>query len=114
MKDYDLIIYSKKYKKVEKMPILCFGQLQSQWSYIQGQIKSFLYFIDPIFGHPVYQFLQKTDFSDFTFSDSGLPMDHRFRKYISLCWSNSYFMANARGRRVQQSYINSSYNNERL
>ena len=62
--------------------------------------KSFLYFIDHILGHPVYQFLQKPDFSDFTVSGSGLPMGHRFRKYISLCWSNSYFMANAQGSRV--------------
>ena len=33
-------------------------------------------------GHPVYQFLQKPDFSDFTVSGSGLAMGHRFRKYI--------------------------------
>ena len=66
--------------------------------------KSFLNFIDPILGHPVYQFLQKPDFSDFTVSGSGLPMGHRFRKYISLCWSNSYFMANARGRRDSRGF----------
>ena len=50
-------------------------------------------------GHPVRQFLKKTDFSDFPVSGSGLPMGHRFRKYISLCWSNSYLKANAWGRR---------------
>ena len=60
--------------------------------------KSFIYFIDPILGHTVYQFLKKPDFSDFTVSGFGLPMGHRFWKYISLCWSNSYFMANAWGR----------------
>ena len=46
-------------------------------------------------GHPVYQFLQKPDFSDFTVSGSGLPLGHRYLKYMSLCWSNSYFMASA-------------------
>ena len=46
--------------------------------------KSFIYFIDPILGHTVYQFLKKPDFSDFTVSGFGLPMGHRFWKYISL------------------------------
>ena len=78
--------------------ILCFGQRQSQWSYFQGQkIISILH--RPYFGSPCISVSSKLDFSDFTVSGSGLPMGHRFRKYISLCWSNSYFMANARGRR---------------
>ena len=57
--------------------------------------KSFLYFIDPILGHPVYQFLQKPDFSDFTVCGSGLPKGLRYWKDESLGWLNSYFMANA-------------------
>ena len=32
---------------------------------------------------------------------SGLPMGHRYWKYVSLCWSNSYIMANAPGGRAQ-------------
>ena len=39
--------------------------------------KSFIYFLGPILGHPVYQFLPKPEFSDFTVSGSGLPMGHR-------------------------------------
>ena len=74
------------------MAILRFGQPQSQWSFFQGQ-KSFIFFLGPILGHPVYQFLPKPEFSDFTVSGSGLPMDHRYWKYVSLCWSNSYIMA---------------------
>ena len=35
--------------------------------------KSFIYFSDPILGHPVYQFLHKLEFSDFTVNGSGLP-----------------------------------------
>ena len=34
--------------------------------------------LDPILGHPVYQFLPKPEFSDFTVSGSGLPMGHRY------------------------------------
>ena len=61
--------------------------------------KSFISFINPILGHPVYQFLQKPEFSDFTVSGSGLPWGHRLWKQVSLCWSNSYFRATApRGR----------------
>ena len=30
----------------------------------------------PILGHPVYQFLQKPEFSDFTVSGFGLPWGH--------------------------------------
>ena len=34
---------------------------------------SFISFLAPILGHPVYQFLQKPEFSDFTASGSRLP-----------------------------------------
>ena len=49
--------------------------------HIFGVKKLFIYFLYHILGHPVYQFLQKPDFSDFTVSGSGLPMGQRFRKY---------------------------------
>ena len=63
--------------------------------------KSFIiYFLDHILGHPVSQFLQKPDFSDFTVGGSGLSKGHRYWKDVSLGWSNSYFMANARRSRV--------------
>ena len=54
-----------------------------------------MYFLDPILGQPVYQFLPKPEFSDFTVSGSGLPMGYRHWKYVSLCWSNSDIMATA-------------------
>ena len=85
-------------KKVKKMAILCFGQCPSQWSYFQGQ-KSYIYFLDHNLGHPVQQILQKPDFSVFPVSRSGFPMGHRYWKDVSLFWSNSYFMPNARGSR---------------
>ena len=47
--------------------------------------------------HPVYQFLHKPEFSNFTVSGSGLPGGHRLWKYVSLCLSNSYFMATVPG-----------------
>ena len=61
--------------------------------------KSFIYFLGPILGHPVYQFLPKPEFSDFTVSGFGLPMGHRYWKYVSLFWSNLYIMATAPGGR---------------
>ena len=59
--------------------------------------KSFIYFLDPILGHPVYQFLPKPEFSDFTVISYGLPLSFEFWKYMSLCWSNLCFLANAPG-----------------
>ena len=61
--------------------------------------KSFSSSIDLILGHPVQQFFQKPEFSDFTVSGSGLPMGHRYWKYVSLFWSNLYIMATAPGGR---------------
>ena len=46
--------------------------------------KSFIFSRHIILGHPVYQFLPKLEFSDFTVSATG------FWKYVSLCSSNSY------------------------
>ena len=85
---------------------MCFDQCPSQWSYFRVK-ELFIYFLVPILGHPVHQFLQKLDFSDSTVSGSGLPVGHRYWKYVSLCWSNSIFMANARVIRVILSPIGS-------
>ena len=60
---------------------MCFDPCPSQWYYFRVK-ESFIDFLVPILGHPVYQFLHKPDFSDFTVSGSGLAMGHRFRKYI--------------------------------
>ena len=65
-------------KKWKKIPILHFGQHQS----IFRDKKLFIYFLDPILGHPVYQFLAKPEFSYFTVSGSGLLMGHRYWKYV--------------------------------
>ena len=76
------------------MAILCFGQCQSQWSYFLAH--KMIYILHrPYFGHPVYQFLQKPEFSDFTVSGFGLQLGHWSWKYVSLSWSNSYVIANA-------------------
>ena len=65
--------------------------------HISRVTKSFLSSRHIILGHPVQQFLQKPEFSDFTVSGSGLPKAHRYWKDVSLGWSNLYFMANAPG-----------------
>ena len=54
------------------------------WSTTESIVRPYPYFLDPILGHPVYQFLPKLEFSDFTVSATG------FWKYVSLCSSNSY------------------------
>ena len=81
---------------------MCFDPCPSQWYYFRVK-ESFINFLVLILGHPVYQFLQKPDFSDFTVCGSGLPIGHRYWKYVSLCWSNSIFMANDWGIRLTQS-----------
>ena len=75
---------------------MCFDPCPSQWYHFRVK-ESFIDFLVPILGHPVYQFPPKPEFSDFTVSGSGLPMGHRYWKYVSLCWSNSYIMATATG-----------------
>ena len=87
-------------KKVEKDGNFAFLSASKSMVIFSGTKKSFIYFLDPILGHPVYQFLPKLEFSDFTVSGSGVPMGQRFFKYVSLCWSNSYIMATAPGGRV--------------
>ena len=44
-----------------------FGSMSEPMVMILGS-QSFISFIDPILGHPLYQFLQKTELSDFTVS----------------------------------------------
>ena len=83
-------------KKVKKDVFQYFVQCQSQWAYYQVK-KSFIYHLDPILGHPVHQFLPKPEFSDFTVISYGLPLSYEFWKYMSLCWSNLCFLANAPG-----------------
>ena len=76
------------------MAILRFGQPQSQWSYFQGQ--KIIYILSrPYFGTPCISVSPKTGIV----SGTGLPLGHRYLKYVSLCWSNSYIMASALGGR---------------
>ena len=92
-------VYFLNYEIKKKMAILCFGQCQSQWSYFPGH--KIIYILHrPYFGHPVYQFLQKPEFSDFTVSWFRLPWVHRLWKYVSLCLPNSYVMAIAQRSRA--------------
>ena len=86
-------------KKWEKMTVLVSIKVDG---HVFRDKKSFIYFLEPILGHPVYQFLPKPEFSDFTVSGSGLPMGHRHWKYVSFCWSNSDIMATAPGGRARQ------------
>ena len=63
-------------------------------------LKSSITFIDTIFEHPVYRFPQKPEIFDFTVSWFELPWGHRLWKYMPLCLTNLYFMANALRNRV--------------
>ena len=85
---------------MEKDVNFAFWSASKSMVVFSGTKKSFIYFLGPILGHPVYHFLQKPEFSDFTVSGSGLPMGHRYWKYVSLFWSNLYIMATAPGGRV--------------
>ena len=67
-------------------------------------LNSYITFIDPIFDHPVYRFSPKPEIFDFTASGFELPWGHQLWKYMSLCLTNLYFMANALRNRDHRSY----------
>ena len=64
-------------------------------------LKSSITFIDTIFEHPVYRFPKKPEIFNFTVSWFELPWGHRLWKYMPLCLTNLYFMANALRNRVR-------------
>ena len=52
-------------KRNERVAILCFNQQQNHWSSLQVA-KPNISIYDTFFGHPIYQFLSKPDFFNFT------------------------------------------------